>query len=449
MSISPETPKGFHDTEPTEALEIERIQAVLQESFKKFGFLPIDTPIVEYRNVLTGAESGIAGDNQIFTVGNIDYSRAAKVTDSTGKEGYVVEPELGLRFDLTVPLSRYVAKRAREMSFPFKRYHIAKVFRGERPQSGRYREFIQCDVDTISNQELTPYEDAEALACAHDAFRRLGIDNAYFKVNNRRAVQELLRATIGEDVEPAEVLRVLDKREKQDRQTTIADLTNNESITEAAANTLLDTLDRGYQRGLSEAFDEALDELEDYVKLAQALGVPQKKIVIDPSLARGLGYYTGNVVETFIEGQEKFGSVCSGGRYDNLTENYDQRLPGTGLSIGLSRLQAVLRDSGEQAQSRRALDLYMGVLAPEHQLEACRMLTELREAGISVVGNLTEFRAKKIMKNADRSASRFAVIIGEDELSHGTCRIKDLETGDSSVVELGKIAELINQARPA
>lgn len=444
MPIQPTTPKGFNDTEPAEALELERIQSVLQDSFKRYGFLPIDTPIVEYRTVLVGAESGIAGDNQIFTVGNIDYSRAEQVTDSTGKEGYLVEPELGLRFDLTVPLSRFVAKRAQELSFPFKRYHIAKVFRGERPQSGRYREFIQCDVDTISNHELTPYEDAEALACAHDAFTKLGITDAYFKVNNRRVVQELLFSTVGSAVDVAGVLRVLDKRAKQDDAKTIADLAGEQGISGGSAKQLLATLDEGYQPGISAAFDAALQELTEYVDTAHALGVPREKLVIDPSLARGLGYYTGNVVETFITGQEQFGSVCSGGRYDNLTENYGLKgYPGTGLSIGLSRLQAALREQGDAAATPRTLDVYLGVLDGTYREAALKMLTEWRQAGLAVVCNITEHQVKKIMRSADRSACRYVVLLGETEMSTGICQLKDLTSGESQEVVIKDLANAL------
>ncbi len=449
MAITPEVPKGFRDTEPVEALEIERIQEALRESYRKFGFLPLDTPAVEFREVLTGSESGIAGDNQIFTVANVDYRRAEPVDGPDGEPGYPVKPEFGLRFDLTVPLARFVAKRGRDLAFPFKRYQIDKVWRGERPQKGRFREFIQCDVDTISNGELTPYDDAEALACANDAFERLGIEDHYFKVNNRRAVQELLAATVGEEVDPAAVLRVLDKRDKVGDDEVVAELESEAGIAEQPARELLSQLDAGYQKGLSEKFDAAVDELTEYVEIAVALGVPRERIVIDPSLARGLGYYTGNVVETLIKGAENFGSVCSGGRYDNLTENFGEtRYPGTGLSIGLSRLQEALRGlQGEEAGSGRELDLYLGVLSPELRKQAYPILAGLRAEGISVVCNPNENRMKKLLKQADRSACRYALFFGDDEAASQSISIKDLETGERTDLTLDELAAALTRLR--
>jgi histidyl-tRNA synthetase len=451
MAIKPDVPRGFGDTEPIEALEIERIQEALREAYRTFGFMPLDTPSVEYREVLTGSESGIAGDNQIFTVANIDYRRAESVTGPDGKEGYVVPPELGLRFDLTVPLARYVAKHGRELTFPFKRYHIGKVWRGERPQEGRYREFIQCDVDTIANRELTPYDDAEALATANYAFEKLGITDHFFKVNNRRAVQELLRATVGEQADAAAVLRVLDKREKVGDEAVLEELKSEAGIDSAQAKTLLEHLDAGYEKGLSDEFDAAVDELNEYVEIAVALGVPRERITVDPSLARGLGYYTGNVVETFIEGAEGIGSVCSGGRFDNLTENFgSQRYPGTGLSIGLSRLQAALASKGAgTTATERPLDLYLGVFSPDQRTEAYKLLATLRAEGVSVVSDPTENRPKKVMRAADRSPCRYAVVIGENEVSSGKAKIKDLESGQETEVSLDELATRVRELRDA
>lgn len=461
MALKPEVPKGFSDTGPGEMLEIERIQAALRESYRTFGFLPLDTPAVEYREVLTGSESGVAGDNQIYTVANIDYRRAQPVEGRDGQPQYSVKPELGLRFDLTVPLARYVAKNGRKLSFPFKRYQIAKVWRGERPQKGRFREFIQCDVDTISNGELTPYDDAEALACANDAFERLGITDHYFKVNNRRAVQELLTASVGHNVDSEAVLRVLDKREKVGDGKVVAELKSEAGIASPAATALLKQLDAGYQKGLSNAFDRALDELTEYVEIAVSLGVPRERMVVDPSLARGLGYYTGNVVETLITGGEQFGSVCSGGRYDNLTGSFvpekkqelrsgkkSERYPGTGLSIGLSRLQEALRDQrGEDAVHMRELDLYLGVLSPDVREQVYPLVTKLRAEGISVVCNPNENRIKKIFKNADASACRYALFFGEDEAASRSVTIKDIETGEQTDLTFTELAPALKRLR--
>lgn len=440
-----EVPKGFSDTDQIESLKIERIQDRLREAYQAFGFLPLDTPAVEYRQVLTGSESGIEGDNQIYTVGNVDYRREQPVTVGD-REGYLLEPKLGMRFDLTVPLARYIAKNHRELAFPFKRYHIGKVWRGERPQAGRYREFIQCDVDTIANRELTPYDDAEALACANYAFEKLGIEDHYFKVNNRRAVQELLAATVGPDVDPAAVLRELDKREKQEDSETIQQLAVAADVSYEQAADLLKRLDTGYEPGLSPEFDAAVDELNEYVETAVALGVPRDRVKVDPSLARGLGYYTGNVVETMIKGQESYGSVCSGGRFDNLTENFGKELtfPGTGLSIGLSRLQEVLRQqSDEQTGAERPLDLYLGVLSPEQREDMLGLLSELRAEGVSVICDPTENRLKKLMKSADRSACRFVVIVGEEEAASRQVKIKDLETREETTVSLDELAKQV------
>ena len=324
----PRTLAGFMELMPNEQILFEQIKQKIEKTYQKFGFLPLDTPILELSEVLL-AKAGGETEKQIyrFEKGDTDIS---------------------MRFDLTVPLAKYVAKNYGNLSFPFRRYQIGKVYRGERTQKGRFREFYQCDIDIIGDGELSVMNDAELPSVIYNVFKELGFDDFTIKINNRKLFNGLFES-LNQKENAVEILRIIDKIEKIGKDAVIEELEKIEVPT-ASINKILEfieiegTTDEKLQKlqnlGIeNEAFKTGLDELTQVVKYVRLFGIPDSNFKVDLTIARGLDYYTGTVYETFLNEYRELGSVCSGGRYENLAEHYtDKKLPGVGISIGLTRL---------------------------------------------------------------------------------------------------------------
>ena len=334
--VEPKTLAGFMELLPEEQVIFNHMRDVIRESYEKFGFLPLDTPIIEYSEVLL-AKAGGETEKQIyrFTKGDTDLS---------------------LRFDLTVPLAKFVAQNIHNLSFPFRRYQIGKVFRGERPQKGRYREFYQCDIDIIGDGELSILNDAEIPSVIYTTFKNLGFDRFTIRVNNRKILGGFF-AALGYEDKISDILRIIDKVEKIGVET-VKEILKEMEITDENTDKIIDFIStKGSPKEIiqklrslgieNELFITGVNELEAVSDNVEALGLPQENYKIDLTIARGLDYYTGTVYETILDDYPQIGSVCSGGRYDNLAEYYtSKKLPGVGISIGLTRLFYQLRQAG-------------------------------------------------------------------------------------------------------
>ena len=420
-SMKPRTLSGFMELLPGPQLQMERIMETLRTTYALYGFTPLDTPAIEAAEVLL-AKGGGETEKQIyrFTKGDSD---------------------LALRFDLTVPLAKYVALHYGELSFPFRRYQIGKVYRGERAQRGRFREFYQADIDIIGDGKLDIVNEAEIPSIIYRTFTALGLKRFQIRVNNRKVLNGFY-AALGLTEQAGDIMRTADKLEKIGPDNVRKILTDDLSIPaekvedilrfmaiSGSNDEVLAALD-GY-RGRNELLDQGLDELKTVVSYLADFGVPQENFAVDLTIARGLDYYTGTVYETTLLDHPEIGSVCSGGRYDNLAEYYiDKQLPGVGISIGLTRLFYVL---GEQhmlngdmnTAPADALILPMTAdLSP-----AIRLATAFREQGIRTQLYLEQKKFKAKMSYADKPTIPYAVFLGEDEIAQGKCSVKDLRTG--------------------
>ena len=434
-SMKPRTLSGFMELLPGPQLQMERIMETLRTTYALYGFTPLDTPAIEAAEVLL-AKGGGETEKQIyrFTKGDSD---------------------LALRFDLTVPLAKYVALHYGELSFPFRRYQIGKVYRGERAQRGRFREFYQADIDIIGDGKLDIVNEAEIPSIIYRTFTALGLKRFQIRVNNRKVLNGFY-AALGLTEQAGDIMRTADKLEKIGPDNVRKILTDDLSIPaekvedilrfmaiSGSNDEVLAALD-GY-RGRNELLDQGLDELKTVVGYLADFGVPQENFAVDLTIARGLDYYTGTVYETTLLDHPEIGSVCSGGRYDNLAEYYiDKQLPGVGISIGLTRLFYVL---GEQhmlngdmnTAPADALILPMTAdLSP-----AIRLATAFREQGIRTQLYLEQKKFKAKMSYADKLAIPYAVFLGEDEIAQGLCSVKDLRTGVQETLSAEAAAEKI------
>ena len=420
-SMKPRTLSGFMELLPGPQLQMERIMETLRTIYALYGFTPLDTPAIEAAEVLL-AKGGGETEKQIyrFTKGDSD---------------------LALRFDLTVPLAKYVALHYGELSFPFRRYQIGKVYRGERAQRGRFREFYQADIDIIGDGKLDIVNEAEIPSIIYRTFTALGLKRFQIRVNNRKVLNGFY-AALGLTEQAGDIMRTADKLEKIGPDNVRKILTDDLSIPaekvedilrfmaiSGSNDEVLAALD-GY-RGRNELLDQGLDELKTVVSYLADFGVPQENFAVDLTIARGLDYYTGTVYETTLLDHPEIGSVCSGGRYDNLAEYYiDKQLPGVGISIGLTRLFYVLGEqhmlNGEMNTAPAdALILPMTAdLSP-----AIRLATAFREQGIRTQLYLEQKKFKAKMSYADKLTIPYAVFLGEDEIAQGKCSVKDLRTG--------------------
>ncbi|WP_448477718.1 histidine--tRNA ligase [Pseudoxanthomonas mexicana] len=429
--IKPRTPPGVMELLPREQIAFQRMLDTIRRNYERFGFLPVETPAFELSETLL-TKSGGETERQVYFV---------QSTGALAKEGEGL-PELALRFDLTVPLARYVAEHEHELTFPFRRYQIQRVYRGERQQRGRFREFYQCDIDVIGKDALSVRFDAEILAVIHAVFSDLGIGDFTIQLNNRKLMRGFFEAQgVTDGEQQALVLREVDKLDKRGadyvRETLtgegfgmsaegvdrILDFVAVRSTGHADALARLDALGQG-----SDTFNQGLAELREVLELVKALGVPESAYCLNFSIARGLDYYTGTVYETQLDGYPQIGSICSGGRYEDLASHYTKsKLPGVGISIGLTRLFWQLREAGLIAGSDESSVQAMVALMDEGQLAgSLDIARRLRAAGINTEVQMESRKLAKQFQYASRAGIRFVVLAGEDELARGVVTVKDL-----------------------
>ena len=416
---------------PREQIAFQRMLDTIRRNYERFGFLPVETPVFELSETLL-TKSGGETERQVYFV---------QSTGALAKEGEGL-PELALRFDLTVPLARYVAEHEHELTFPFRRYQIQRVYRGERQQRGRFREFYQCDIDVIGKDALSVRFDAEILAVIHAVFSELGIGEFTIQLNNRKLMRGFFEAQgVTDGEQQALVLREVDKLDKRGadyvRETLtgegfgmaaegvdrILDFVAVRSTGHADALARLDALGQG-----SDTFNQGVAELREVLELVKALGVPEDAYCLNFSIARGLDYYTGTVYETQLDGYPQIGSICSGGRYEDLASHYTKsKLPGVGISIGLTRLFWQLRESGLIAGSDESSVQAMVALMDDGQLAgSLDIARRLRAAGINTEVQMESRKLAKQFQYASRAGIRFVVLVGEDELARGVVTVKDL-----------------------
>lgn len=421
---------GLRDIPPSSMIPREQTLATFRKTFADFGFVPIETPHIERMEVLTGKG---AGSEEVLR-------QIYSVTNKGGEPG-----ELALRFDLTVPFARFVAKHINELGKPFKRYAIGSVFRGERPAKGRFREFVQCDFDTVGTE--SPLADAEIAQVIHSALSAIGVPAFTITLNNRKILDGML-ARLGLAEKTAPILRSLDKLGKIGRDGVMKELQggtgedepNGAGLSRTQAEAVLDFVESG--RGGVEVLDRAEEMLGSFLKAAEgianlrsifdylnAAGVPRERLRIDLGLARGLDYYTGVVYETIVDGWEKFGSVASGGRYDNLTKLFtDQALPGVGASIGLDRLLALLDEAGWAKGVSTTAPVLLPNFPGADPRAVVALASRLRAAGIGAEVYPDAIQAGKQLQYGSTRGHRLAVIVGPAELESKTFNLRDLAT---------------------
>ena len=424
--IKPHTLSGFMELLPQPQLQMEAIMQTLRTTYGLYGFTPLDTPAIEAADVLL-AKGGGETEKQIYRFQKGDS-------------------DLALRFDLTVPLAKYVALHYGELAFPFRRYQIGKVYRGERAQRGRFREFYQADIDIIGDGKLSITNEAEIPSIIYKTFSALGLRRFQIRVNNRKILNGFY-AMLALREKSGEIMRTVDKLDKigPDKVRTL--LVEECGVDAAKAGEILKFIAirgtnaevlaalEGY-RGKDEVFDQGLDELAAVTKLLGAFGVPEENFAVDLTIARGLDYYTGTVYETTLLDHPEIGSVCSGGRYDNLAEYYtDRPLPGVGISIGLTRLFYVLNEQGMLNPDRADAPADVMIVPMTDDLTpAARLATQLREQGIRVQLYAEQKKFKAKIQYADKLHIPYIIFLGEDEIAAGRAALKDLRTGEQTTL---------------
>lgn len=432
--ITPQTLKGFRDYLPTAMMAREKLMEIARQVYRSYGFSPIDTPALEYSNILLG-KGGDESDKQLF-----------RFTDSG-------ERDVAMRFDLTIPFARFAAEHSAELGVPFKRYHLGLVWRGEKPQKGRYREFMQCDFDTIGTTSNAA--DIETLLVIHDLLLKIGFERFTIRVNNRLVLNGLLEK-LGLSGQTAGVLRALDKLAKIGRDGVISEMTEKVGTTPEQAASVLDLaalkgtnteiLDRlqellqGSEIGL-----QGVSRLRELCDVATTAGVPAERVQLDVSIARGLDYYTGTIYETFLSDLPGIGSVCSGGRYDNLAALFTkEKLPGVGASLGLDRLLAAMEELGLVDQTSTPAQVMVTCFDATRVGDYCRIGRVLRQAGISTEVFPDPKKVGQQFKYADRKGFRVALVAGSNEFEKGVWQVKDLKSTQQSEVSE---AELVGHIR--
>lgn len=434
--ITPRTLKGFRDYLPEVMIPRERLIDTARRVYRSYGFSPIDTPALEYLEILAG-KGGEETDKQLY-----------KFQDH-GKRW------VGLRFDLTVPLARFAAQHINQLGVPFKRYHIATVWRGENTQRGRYREFMQCDFDTIGTRSVAA--DIETALVIHDLLREIGFDAFSIRINNRMVLTGLLETLdLAEKATP--ILRALDKLAKigptkvADEMKATAGCSMEQAWEILKLAEISGSNDEVLQQleplvGGSETGREGVARLGELLGGVKAAGVPQKRIQLDVSIARGLDYYTGTVFETFLDALPGIGSICSGGRYDNLAELYTkQELPGIGASLGLDRLLAAMEELGMIEKVSTPAAVFIPYFDPDRLHDYLKLAATLRAAGLSVEVFPDPKKLGQQLKYADRRGFRIALIAGDNEFSAGTCQVKDLAKAQQQDIPLEDDAKSLIKA---
>ncbi len=439
--VQPRTLSGFMELLPGPQQQMEQIMSILRETYSLYGFTPLDTPVIESSEVLL-AKAGGETEKQIyrFTKGDSDLS---------------------LRFDLTVPLAKYVALHYADLSFPFRRYQIGKVYRGERAQRGRFREFYQADIDIIGDGKLDVANEAEIPAIISQTFTRLGLRRFQIRVNNRKILNGFY-AMLGLSEQSGDIMRTVDKLDKIGAEKVGALLVEDLGLTREQADEILAfiaikggnqavlTALEGY-RGRSEVFDQGLDELKTVVKYLAAFGVAEEQFAVDLTIARGLDYYTGTVYETTMLDHPEIGSICSGGRYDNLAEYYtDKILPGVGISIGLTRLFYVLNEQGMLNPEMNTAPADVLILPMTEDLsDAIALATKLRQAGVRTQLYTEQKKFKQKMTYADRIGVPYVVFLGEEEVANRVVACKDMVSGEQTKLDFSATLDRIQQGLAA
>ncbi len=444
--IKPRTLSGFMELLPARQQLFDRMVDTLRETYSLYGFTPLDTPLIESSDILL-AKGGGETEKQIYR-----FSKG--------------DADLSLRFDLTVPLAKYVALHYNDLNFPFRRFQVGKVYRGERAQRGRFREFYQADIDVIGDGALDILNEAEIPAIIYRAFTKLGLSRFRIRVNNRKILSGFY-ALLQLSEKSGEIMRIVDKLEKIG-DAKVKTLLQEEGISSDAADEILRFTNitgtneevllalRSYE-GKNELFDAGLEELSAVLSNLSAFGVPESNFAVDLTIARGLDYYTGTVYETVMLDHPEIGSICSGGRYDNLAEYYtDRKLPGVGISIGLTRLFYVL---GEQGYLNDALltapaDVLIFPMTDDPS-QAISFATELRNAGLRAQLYTEQKKFKAKMGYADKQGIPFVVFIGEDEIQSGMVSLKNLQTGQQlmllpsqAITEIWAVIASLRQGNP-
>ena len=432
----PRTLSGFMELLPARQVQFERMAELLRRTYSLYGFTPLDTPIIEASEVLL-AKAGGETEKQIYRFNKGDT-------------------DLSLRFDLTVPLAKYVALHYAELSFPFRRFQIGKVYRGERAQRGRFREFYQADIDVIGDGKLDIANEAEIPAIIYQTFTALGLKRFQIRVNNRKILNGFY-AMLGLTEKSGDIMRIVDKLDKIGADKVAATLRDEAGLEQSAVdeilkfisitgsnNKVLSALEK--YRGRHELFDTGLDELNTVVKYLSAFGVPEDHFAVDLTIARGLDYYTGTVYETFMTDHPEIGAICSGGRYDNLAEYYtDKQLPGVGIAIGLTRLFYVLEEQGYLNDSLNTAPADALILPMTDDLSpAIELATQLRQAGIRTQLYTEPKKFKQKMSYADKLGVPYILLLGEDEITQGKASLKNMATGEQKLLSPDEaIAEIL------
>jgi len=435
--IKPRTLSGFMELLPAKQIRFEKMMEILRTTYASYGFAPLDTPAIEDAQILL-AKGGGETEKQIyrFTKGDSD---------------------LALRFDLTVPLAKYVALHSGELAFPFRRFQISKVYRGERAQRGRFREFYQADIDIIGDGKLDILNEAEIPAIIYKVFRGFGLTRFQIRVNNRKILTGFY-AMLGLSEKSGDIMRTVDKLDKIGPEKVKALLLSECALEEADADEILKfiairgtnaevlTALEGYA-GRNETFDMGLSELKAVTANLSAFGVPEENFAVDLTIARGLDYYTGTVYETTLLDHPEIGSVCSGGRYDDLAGYYiERKLPGVGISIGLTRLFYVLDEQGllNPALPSAPADALVLPMTSEPG-PAIALAEELRASGLRVQLYCEQRKFKQKMAYADKLGVPFAVLLGEDEIAEGKCSVKLMTTGEQRKLTPAEAAAWIGE----
>jgi len=432
--IKPRTLSGFIELLPADQILFNDMYDKIRASYEKFGFAPLDTPILEYSEVLL-AKAGGETEKQIYRFNKGDT-------------------DLSMRFDLTVPLAKYVAMHQGELAFPFRRYQIGKVFRGERTQKGRFREFYQCDIDVIGDENLSLMTDAEMPAIIYDTFINLGFSEFTIRINNRKVLNGFF-ASLNLTDKAADILRVIDKIDKIGVDAVKDELGKLEVLSEDIEKIIKFISIKGDTDSIltdlenlgitNETFELGVTELKEVVKGIRGFGVPDANFKIDLTIARGLDYYTGTVYETILNEYPSMGSVCSGGRYDNLAEFYtNKKLPGVGISIGLSRLFYKLKEAGVIESSKTTTASVMVLPMNEDLTYALDVAKTLRDNGINTELNYAKKSIKVMMNYANRIKVPYVAIIGEDEEKQNKVTVKNMVTGEQSLLSIEETLDTLH-----
>ncbi len=431
--VLPKTLPGFMELLPNEQILFNEMKEKIQKSYERFGFLPLDTPIIESSDVLL-AKAGGETEKQIYR-----FNKG--------------ESDLSLRFDLTVPLAKYVAEYYSNLTFPFRRYQIGKVYRGEKAQRGRYREFYQCDIDIIGEDELSLINDAEMPSIIYNTFRELGFDDFTISINNRKILNGLF-AALGLNDKSVDILRIIDKIDKIGKENVVKEI-KDLGVEQNKVDTIMNFISItgnveetiNSLRNLNidnELFNLGINELETVASNIKLFGVPTENYKIDLTIARGLDYYTGTVYETFLNQYRQLGSVCSGGRYDNLSSYYtDKKMPGVGVSIGLTRLFFQLTDNKIIEAGNRSISKVMIVSMVDDFNKSIEVATKLRENGINTQIFTDKAKIKKQFNYANKLGIPYVIVIGEDEINNNVVSLKNMIDGEQKTVTLEDAIKII------